>query len=339
MSLTMSLVLMILPEVASADCDDNPDYFSFTANTGDYYALIVDSLATGCELEICDEIGVFDGDVCVGAAVWLGSWPLSFNAWADDPQTAEVDGFIGGNPMSFKLWRASTGTVEELSIHMTQGDGTFASGIYARLWLECTGGCGDEPSHFQFTSNTGDYYALIVDSLASACELEICDEIGVFDGALCVGAAVYQGSYPMSFNAWADDPQTAELDGYIAGNEMTFKLWWQGWETDFTVCGLDYVDGDGTFENGIFARLNMECIWECGDVDGSCSVNMSDVVYLIQYIFAGGPPPVQLWIGDVDCSGSINMSDVVYLIQYIFAGGPAPCDPDGDGVPDCGESQ
>jgi N-acetylneuraminic acid mutarotase len=29
--------------------------------------------------------------------------------------------------------------------------------------------------------------------------------------------------------------------------------------------------------------------------------------------------------GDVDCSGAANITDAVYLIQYIFAGGPAPC--------------
>ena len=27
--------------------------------------------------------------------------------------------------------------------------------------------------------------------------------------------------------------------------------------------------------------------------------------------------------------------DVVYLINYIFAGGNSPCDPDGNEIPDC----
>lgn len=63
----------------------------------------------------------------------------------------------------------------------------------------------------------------------------------------------------------------------------------------------------------------------CGDVDASGSVNISDAVYLIGYIFAANPPPDPLSIGDVDCSGTINMSDVVYLIAYIFGGGPEPC--------------
>jgi hypothetical protein len=63
----------------------------------------------------------------------------------------------------------------------------------------------------------------------------------------------------------------------------------------------------------------------CGDADGSGSLDISDVVYLLQYIFAGGPAPDPVLTGDVDCSGSVDISDVVYLISYIFAGGPAPC--------------
>jgi len=31
--------------------------------------------------------------------------------------------------------------------------------------------------------------------------------------------------------------------------------------------------------------------------------------------------------GDNDCSGFVDIDDVVYLIQYLYAGGPAPCDP------------
>ena len=61
-----------------------------------------------------------------------------------------------------------------------------------------------------------------------------------------------------------------------------------------------------------------------GDVDGSGSINVADAVYLVQYIFFGGPPPPCFEEGDVDASGSINVGDVVYLVDYIFFGGPAP---------------
>ncbi|MFH1892916.1 MAG: dockerin type I domain-containing protein [Candidatus Zixiibacteriota bacterium] len=73
----------------------------------------------------------------------------------------------------------------------------------------------------------------------------------------------------------------------------------------------------------------------CGDVDASGAVDIDDVVYLIQYIFAGGPAPDPLESGDADCSGAIDIDDVVYLITYIFSGGNAPCDPDGNEIPDC----
>ncbi len=76
---------------------------------------------------------------------------------------------------------------------------------------------------------------------------------------------------------------------------------------------------------GLRSRVPTYPEFLCGDADGSSSVSISDVVFLINYIFAGGPPPEPLMSGDADCSGSVTISDAVYLINFIFAGGPAPC--------------
>ncbi|MCC6961887.1 MAG: hypothetical protein IT585_01405 [candidate division Zixibacteria bacterium] len=64
-----------------------------------------------------------------------------------------------------------------------------------------------------------------------------------------------------------------------------------------------------------------------GDADGSGGVSISDAVYLINYIFAGGPAPNPMAAGDADCSGAVSISDAVFLINYIFASGPAPSCP------------
>ena len=75
--------------------------------------------------------------------------------------------------------------------------------------------------------------------------------------------------------------------------------------------------------------LDEPCTWLVGDADGSGGIDLSDVVYLITYIFGGGPAPTPnpVGSGDADCSGSVDTSDAVYLISYIFGGGPAPtCD-------------
>ena len=63
----------------------------------------------------------------------------------------------------------------------------------------------------------------------------------------------------------------------------------------------------------------------CGDANGSSDVDVSDAVYLIAYIFGGGPAPNPLSNGDPSCDSAVDISDAVYLISYIFAGGPAPC--------------
>jgi hypothetical protein len=65
----------------------------------------------------------------------------------------------------------------------------------------------------------------------------------------------------------------------------------------------------------------------CGDVTYDHSVNVNDVVYLINYLFvAGSPEPVPMrCVGDVNGDGVVNVNDVVYLINYLFvAGSPAP---------------
>jgi hypothetical protein len=65
-----------------------------------------------------------------------------------------------------------------------------------------------------------------------------------------------------------------------------------------------------------------------GDADGTGAIDIDDVVYLIAYIFSGGPAPIPWPIasGDANCDCAVDIDDVVYLIAYIFSGGPAPCD-------------
>ncbi|MFH2056890.1 MAG: dockerin type I domain-containing protein [bacterium] len=66
----------------------------------------------------------------------------------------------------------------------------------------------------------------------------------------------------------------------------------------------------------------------CGDVNTDGAANVTDAVYLIQYIFAGGPPPETSACADVNTDGFVNITDVIYLIQFVFADGTPPCDPE-----------
>jgi hypothetical protein len=85
----------------------------------------------------------------------------------------------------------------------------------------------------------------------------------------------------------------------------------------------NYGLNHGFWQN--FSIVGASCV--PGDADASAAVDIDDVVYLIAYIFSGGPAPAPaVCCGDADASGGVDIDDVVYLIAYIFSSGPAPLD-------------
>jgi hypothetical protein len=61
-----------------------------------------------------------------------------------------------------------------------------------------------------------------------------------------------------------------------------------------------------------------------GDANGDGIIDPADVVYLLNYLFRSGAPPIPLKTGDCNCDGSVGPGDVVYLINYLFRAGPPP---------------
>jgi hypothetical protein len=62
----------------------------------------------------------------------------------------------------------------------------------------------------------------------------------------------------------------------------------------------------------------------CGDANNDGDLNVADGVYVIGYVFNGGPPPDPLCVGDTNGDGDVNVADAVYMIAYVFSGGPPP---------------
>ncbi len=61
-----------------------------------------------------------------------------------------------------------------------------------------------------------------------------------------------------------------------------------------------------------------------GDANSDTRVSISDIIYLINYLFKNGPPPDPLGSGNANCDEGVSVSDVVYLIVYLFKSGPPP---------------
>ncbi|MFZ0282554.1 MAG: BACON domain-containing carbohydrate-binding protein, partial [Bacteroidales bacterium] len=91
-----------------------PSHFNpvYTGNGLDHMNIYLKNpTADGSALQAGDEIGVFDGNRCVGATVIndlnLEFLPLIVSL--DDPTTQEKDGFTEGNPIEFRLWNSRPG--------------------------------------------------------------------------------------------------------------------------------------------------------------------------------------------------------------------------------------
>jgi hypothetical protein len=77
-----------------------------------------------------------------------------------------------------------------------------------------------------------------------------------------------------------------------------------------------FSDADGSNE-GVWAVDY--CL--VGDANADGVLDVLDVFYLINGLFAGGPGPN---CADVDANGHTDVADVFYVINYLFAGGPPP---------------
>jgi hypothetical protein len=69
-----------------------------------------------------------------------------------------------------------------------------------------------------------------------------------------------------------------------------------------------------------------ECCQHRGDINHSGSgPDISDLVFLVTYMFQGGVEPPCLDEADINGSGGgPDITDLVYLVTYMFQSGPAP---------------
>ncbi len=68
-----------------------------------------------------------------------------------------------------------------------------------------------------------------------------------------------------------------------------------------------------------------------GDANKDRSQNLTDIIYLVNYLFKGGARPDPLALGNANCdlrtdgTERVDLIDVVYMVNYVFKGGPRPC--------------
>ena len=71
-----------------------------------------------------------------------------------------------------------------------------------------------------------------------------------------------------------------------------------------------------------------------GDSDSSGAINITDGIFVLNFLFLGGPNPSCADAADADDSGTHNITDGIYVLNFLFLGGPNPPSP---GTESCGD--
>jgi hypothetical protein len=66
-----------------------------------------------------------------------------------------------------------------------------------------------------------------------------------------------------------------------------------------------------------------------GDSDASGTLNITDGIRILSFLFLGSEPPGCLDASDADDSGALNITDGIYVLSYLFTGGAEPPPPFG----------
>jgi len=61
-----------------------------------------------------------------------------------------------------------------------------------------------------------------------------------------------------------------------------------------------------------------------GDANSDAAVNLSDIIWLVNFVFKGGPAPNPMFLADANADCTVNLVDVVYLVNYVFKSGASP---------------
>jgi hypothetical protein len=100
------------------------DYFQPVYQNNPFMPMTI-ALSVDPEIVDGDEIGIFDGETCVGASKSGSLIFVTLPVSMDDPETEAIDGFVQGNPVTARIWHHKTNVIEEAGLDFIEGSANF----------------------------------------------------------------------------------------------------------------------------------------------------------------------------------------------------------------------
>lgn len=96
----------------------------------------------------------------------------------------------------------------------------------------------------------------------------------------------------------------------------------------YTSYSPEFTTVQGAYEPVLYSGFVSIDACVAGDVtNDGIGPDLTDVIYLVGYLFQGGPAPTVESQANADGLGGVDLSDLIYLVNYLFNGGPAPVCP------------
>ncbi len=133
---------------------------------------------------------------------------------------------------------------------------------------------------------------------------------------------VVNGTVPVSNVTYL--PTHENFFGDAVELEVSISGFLAGYQPIWGTVVEDYaVEGQFTDETPFIVTGQVTLIGHrAGDINLDGAVNISDITYLVDFIFRGAPPPQIMELADVDGScGPPNIVDLTYFVDFLFRGG------------------
>ncbi len=266
-----------------------PDYIASVANTGSYLWTIPNTPSNQCILKIKDAMDGMPYDlsnkpftITSPNQPILSVSPLVLNFGVmDDSLTFSIRN-LGGGLLNWNV-AANPAKAWLTFIHPTSGSGDQTIRVKVRrsllvadrdstqlivssnvggqvVWVKIERTAGTLPPHWHFTANTGQNAIVVIPTTANpnieGFPLANQDIIGAFTPAgLCCGWKQWQGQN-LSLTVWGDDDQTPAVDGFRAGETISYRVYRLSSAKEWTNVQVAYNQGNGKYNANAFMILS-----------------------------------------------------------------------------------
>lgn len=141
-------------------------------------------------------------------------------------------------------------------------------------------------------------------------------------------------TYALTFSGLSTCGSTEPFYYFLLDGPGSMEMETGKWSIHPTIADTNSVDSftfsvvqdclKNTFQIPIVYNFTSESFE--GDVNLDGQFNISDLLFIVDYMFDEGPPPPWLPAADCDGSGSLDISDLLRLVDVMFVPGTPGCD-------------